>query len=417
MAEPFSSLSGVGAAGAIINSSVSVTQKLFELKAVGDQTRDLLETSEQINTTLEYARTLRRRKSKILSTFEKRWIDGVLDTTEKAVRSVASLIEPARVDIKTKGRISLATRGLFVLRDSPNVSASLARLGIASQSLNTAMGTLCSRDGSAYQAQSYQPPAETKPAPPSYEESQGPGLRPRRRESGIPAKPELGVDASVGTSRWSMYREEPQIPAYPVGLGGGGAQSPVHRREPMSPGYREELKTPLYPDELKTPPYPTTSPFPFPERPRAAPYPETFPFPDVTAQFNSQVHRTPFPGADGLQVCKTPQLVQSPMDLTEAMDGLHVCSDWEPVERCQTPTELEFQLASPQSPPPSDSYSLGRTPTQLEFGAPGPQSPLTSDSYGLGRTNTTASTATEASSSLGQGRSRRRAWLVQRAGG
>lgn len=144
-----SSLGILSAAGPIINATITIPQRLFEIKAVSQQARDLLETSNQINQTLEYARTLRDQKAPLLSATEKRWIDDVLGNAERAVKSFALLIEPARVDMQTSpaNSLSLATRTLFVLRDSPKVAINLSHLSIAVQHLNTAVGTLSSRNG------------------------------------------------------------------------------------------------------------------------------------------------------------------------------------------------------------------------------------------------------------------------------
>lgn len=164
---------------------------VYELKAVGEQTRDLLDTTSQVSSTLQHAHVLRRQRSGLLNATEKRWIDDVLQATEKAVGNVAALIEPARVDMQTHfNKIKFFTRGQFVLRDSPKVQVQLGRLGIVAQGLNTVMTVLCNREGSV------KPPTEPlapkrvdsassdrdlKP-PPSYELVE---LLNRRRESDL----------------------------------------------------------------------------------------------------------------------------------------------------------------------------------------------------------------------------------------
>jgi len=138
------------AVSSIFTATLRISQVVYELKAVGEQTRDLLDSTNHVETCLEVVRTLRRQKSSHLDPTEKRWIDDVLINTEKTLGNVAALIEPARVDMQTKfGRVGFVNRGLFVFRDSPKVGTNLSRLNLAGQSLNTAMNILCTREGRA----------------------------------------------------------------------------------------------------------------------------------------------------------------------------------------------------------------------------------------------------------------------------
>jgi hypothetical protein len=69
-------------------------------------------------------------------------MDRVIRETETAVRCVAKLLEPARVDREAEQKIRLSTRGLWVLRDNPNIAAALNRLQIAHNALNQVIGSL-----------------------------------------------------------------------------------------------------------------------------------------------------------------------------------------------------------------------------------------------------------------------------------
>ncbi|KAL1634493.1 hypothetical protein SLS58_010646 [Diplodia intermedia] len=138
--------STVGTIGFLINSSINVSRRIFELRDVEKQARDVLEISDGMKKLLQHTRKLRRQKSQLLSAEEKAMIDGELERAEKAVATVALLVEPARADMQTNnGNVSIATRGLFVLRDSPKITASLSRLQFAYHGLCTAMGILCNR--------------------------------------------------------------------------------------------------------------------------------------------------------------------------------------------------------------------------------------------------------------------------------
>jgi hypothetical protein len=180
---------GISAVGSIFNASWRIATVVYELKAVGEQTRDLLDTTSQVSSTLQHCKVLRRQRSGLLNVTEKKWIDDVLQASDKAVGNVAALIEPARVDMQTQcNKIRFFTRGQFILRDSPKVQVQLGRLGIAAHSLNTAMGVLCNREGTAKspgdggvlkKVESLGVENELKP-PPSYEVVE---LLDRRRES------------------------------------------------------------------------------------------------------------------------------------------------------------------------------------------------------------------------------------------
>lgn len=128
----------VFAIASAFSATIRIFQVVYQLKAVGEQTRDLLDTTNHITISLRAVRTLRQQKSSHLDANEKRWIDYVVKSTEDTLGNVATLIVPARVEVQTKfGSVSLVNRGMFVLRDSPEVGTNVARLSIANQSLNT----------------------------------------------------------------------------------------------------------------------------------------------------------------------------------------------------------------------------------------------------------------------------------------
>jgi hypothetical protein len=135
-----------------------ISQAVYELKAVGEQTRDLLDTTKYVNSSLESVRELRRKKSALLNREEKRWIDQQVEFTQRAVDNVAVLIERARVDMQAKNdtgneddyqtkHIKIHHRARFVLRDGPKVQTNLMNVNMAMNGLNSAMVTLSSREG------------------------------------------------------------------------------------------------------------------------------------------------------------------------------------------------------------------------------------------------------------------------------
>ena len=130
--------------------STGVSIKLFEvtyqLKAVGDQTRDLFVTTEHIATNVEKARRLRRLKSELLSPKDRAWMDCVIAHTEDALRAIAQLIEPARIDMASRESIHFCTKIKWVFRDNPRVADKHRHLNVCHQSLSTVMSSLHARD-------------------------------------------------------------------------------------------------------------------------------------------------------------------------------------------------------------------------------------------------------------------------------
>jgi hypothetical protein len=148
---------------------IRICEFTYALQAVSKQTFAYLQTTEHVSENIKTARRLRRQSSNLLPSEEKKDMDRVIRETETAVRSVATLLEPARVDKEADQKIKLTTKGLWVLRDNPNIAAALNRLQIAHHALNQVIGSLRtprSADGLV--------PTESnsKSPPPAYEASQ-----------------------------------------------------------------------------------------------------------------------------------------------------------------------------------------------------------------------------------------------------
>ncbi|KAI6906929.1 hypothetical protein KC318_g2543 [Hortaea werneckii] len=168
MVEVGSALSAVSTAFTL---TLRIAEKVYEIKAVDQETRDLLGMTDSINHKLDMGRKLRRQKSDLFDTDEKTIIDIDLNDAEKAVNSVAGLIEPARADMQAYGgRIRANTRIIWVVRDSAHIAVSLSKLNIAASGLNSTLSTLMTRDMS----QNPTPAIKNdflKP-PPAYQESE-----------------------------------------------------------------------------------------------------------------------------------------------------------------------------------------------------------------------------------------------------
>jgi len=129
-----------------ITTFIKIFEVTYQLKAVCEQTADLLDTTQHVQLNIREARRLRRLKDSLLNAGERAWMDRVIEDTENAVRAVAQLIEPSRVGMQTEQRIQFATKAVWVFRDSPKVRDKFARLSVCHQSLNTVVACLYSRD-------------------------------------------------------------------------------------------------------------------------------------------------------------------------------------------------------------------------------------------------------------------------------
>lgn len=118
-----STLSGV------VTATFKIAEKVYEIRAVGEQSKGLVETINQVNQQLDTARCLRRQKSHLFSTFEKDGFEQTFLSTEKALGHVGKLVENARVDqqVYGPGSVRFQNKVLFVLRDSPHIVRSSNR--------------------------------------------------------------------------------------------------------------------------------------------------------------------------------------------------------------------------------------------------------------------------------------------------
>jgi uncharacterized protein YidB (DUF937 family) len=112
----------LSAVSGALTTTIRITEKVFEILAVGEQSRSLLATIDQVNQQLETAKMLREQKSDWLSPKENQSINQTFLSTEIALDHVAKLVERARVDQQVHGgKVGFQSRMLFVLRDSPNI--------------------------------------------------------------------------------------------------------------------------------------------------------------------------------------------------------------------------------------------------------------------------------------------------------
>ena len=129
-----------------INATIKILEVTYQLKAVDEQTADLLSTTRHVDFMVKEAHRLRRLKAGLLNASERTMIDQVISDTEDALRSVARLVESCRVDKATKNGIGFGHRVMWVFRDNPNVRDKHQKLQVCHQSLSIAFTCLYSKD-------------------------------------------------------------------------------------------------------------------------------------------------------------------------------------------------------------------------------------------------------------------------------
>ena len=125
--------------------SLNLFEVTYRLKAVDEQTSDLLSTTRHVYSNLNEARRLRRLSVVLIDTAELAWIDGVINDTELALQAVAQIIEPARIDRITKNKVSFGSRVIWAFRDSPKVRDKHTQLMICHQTLVAVISSLQSK--------------------------------------------------------------------------------------------------------------------------------------------------------------------------------------------------------------------------------------------------------------------------------
>jgi hypothetical protein len=120
----------------------------YEICAASERAKVLMQTGQQVNNQLHSVRTLRRQRSSNLSQSAKEWIDGAISHSSTAISTTAHVAEPVPEHTSDRRRrlpeASFLRHLRHLISDSSQVTAQLAQLSIASQSLNTAMSILLS---------------------------------------------------------------------------------------------------------------------------------------------------------------------------------------------------------------------------------------------------------------------------------
>ena len=136
----------LSAVSSSINATIKILEVTYQLKAVDEQTADLLTTTRHVDFMVQEARRLRRLKAGLLNTSERTMIDRIISDTEDALRAVAKLVDPVRVDKDTRNSIKFGHRVTWVFRDNPSVRDKHQKLQVCHQSLIIAFTCLYSKD-------------------------------------------------------------------------------------------------------------------------------------------------------------------------------------------------------------------------------------------------------------------------------
>jgi hypothetical protein len=118
----------------------------YEICATSEESKVLLETTQDVNQQIFMVRKLRQRRSANLTPSEKTWIDNAIENTSNAVSGIAHIVEPVPESPPLGRRwmpgSSFLQQLRYLIKDSPQLSAQLVRLSVAAQLLNTAMSIL-----------------------------------------------------------------------------------------------------------------------------------------------------------------------------------------------------------------------------------------------------------------------------------
>ncbi|KAH7007836.1 hypothetical protein B0J12DRAFT_692224 [Macrophomina phaseolina] len=247
MAEAKLVLSCLSAASSVLVSGFKITQFVYELKHVDQKTQDLLIIAKAVNDTVEELQRLRdqSKRSQLLDTDADAdddddddddddvpalaFVDKKLASAREAVFSVLQLVERARVDrsVKADARSSLATRALFVIRDSPNVAEVYTKLQIAYGGLTQALVVQNAAPPPQQKQEQLQQIAAVAPPspqqlnglPPTYEESEylnrGRRTRSTRKPVQMVSFAAEAVDAGERETS-EPYGDQPQLQAQPT---------------------------------------------------------------------------------------------------------------------------------------------------------------------------------------------------------
>jgi hypothetical protein len=216
MPDPF----GVSAVPGAITAVIKIFEITYQLKAVGEQTQDLLKMTKHAEQNIREARRLRRLKDELFTAAESEWMDNVIADTEEAVRDVAKLIEPSRVDLQTSQSVGFNHRVVWIFKDSAKVQDKHSRLAFYHQSLNTVLVSLINRDVIVVTPA---PAAQDQRPPPSYEMSQlfdyRRSIRRKRRNSDESTVQKKAVDEFFdGLEETGSYEETVDRPNKGLGM-------------------------------------------------------------------------------------------------------------------------------------------------------------------------------------------------------
>ena len=129
-----------------VASVFKILEVVYALKAVDEQTRDLLKLTQEVEKDIRHAQRLLHSNTSTSEKLDKEWMDDKISAAQEAVKDVTRLIEPCRVDLATTQGIKLHHRALWVFRDSSDVSAKYRNLQSAHGALLSVITTLSNRE-------------------------------------------------------------------------------------------------------------------------------------------------------------------------------------------------------------------------------------------------------------------------------
>lgn len=146
MLEPVSSTTALGAAIVVIR----LLGKSFQVKDVGEQTKDFLSAIERMDRDLQYALRLREQLEGRISALQKDYVDRALGDAEDTLKDMTLILDKFRIDHETRGgRVRIRHKVAWMLFDSQNLRDKAQRINSAHTSLCSVLSILNSLYGTS----------------------------------------------------------------------------------------------------------------------------------------------------------------------------------------------------------------------------------------------------------------------------
>lgn len=150
------------------NTVIKIFETSYALKAVTEQTADLLILVQHVDRDIREAKRLFQTREPVLPPEESQWTHGAISDAEKAIKSVAELIEPARIDSQARYGVGFKDKPVWIFRDDIRAGKGMTRLAVCHQTLTIVISSLHAKD-IVVRRLAHEPANVIREQPPAYE--------------------------------------------------------------------------------------------------------------------------------------------------------------------------------------------------------------------------------------------------------